>query len=55
LGNEKVLKTLIGFHAKGEEQAYMQQIDTIRNRLDYLNTQRVEVVCKANATQSVVD
>ena len=41
LGTEKVLKTLIGFHAKEEEAKYLDQINCIRNRIEYLDTQKV--------------
>jgi hypothetical protein len=33
LGNEKVLKVLIGFHAKEEEQRYNEQLDALRSRI----------------------
>jgi hypothetical protein len=55
LTNEKVLKILIGFHAKGEEKKYLEQIANIQERVDYLGTQKVEVVCQPSATQSVID
>jgi hypothetical protein len=45
LGNDKVLKVLIGFHAKEEENKYNDQVECIKSRIEYLGTQRVEVVC----------
>lgn len=55
LGSDKVLKTLIGFHAKDEGQKYKEQVECIKNRIDYLETQKVEVVCQPAATQKVID
>lgn len=55
LGSEKVLRTLISFHAKGEKQTYNEQIASLRARIDYLDTQRVDVVCQPSAAQNVVE
>lgn len=55
LHNEKVLKTLIGFHAKEEESKYIDQMECIKNRINYLDTQKVEVVCNPPATQKVIE
>lgn len=33
LASDKVLKTLIGFHAKEEESRYLDQLDCIKNRI----------------------
>jgi hypothetical protein len=55
LGNDKVLKVLIGFHAKEEEKKYNEQVDCIKNRIEFLGTQRVEVVCEPAAMQSVIE
>lgn len=55
LGNEKVLRTLIGFHAKKEDQHYWEEIDSIQTTINSLGTQKVEVVCQPAAAQSVID
>ena len=55
LEGDKVLKTLIGFHARGEEQTYQEQVESIRTRISYLETQKVEVVCQPAANQRVID
>lgn len=55
LGNEKVLKVLIGFYAKEEEQRYNEQVDALKNRIDYLGTQKVDVVCEPAAMQAVIE
>lgn len=52
---DKVLKTLIGFHARDEETRYLEQVECIRNRIDYLDSQKVEVVCNHPATQKVIE
>ena len=54
LATDKVLKTLIGFHAKEEESKYNEQITCIKNRIDFLETQKVEVVCNPPAAQKVI-
>jgi hypothetical protein len=55
LGNDKVLKVLIGFHAKEEEGRYNEQVEAIRGRIEYLGTQQVEVVCEPSAMQAVIE
>ena len=55
LGSDKVLKTLIGFHAKEEESRYLEQLTCLRDRLEYLDSQKVEVVCNPPATQKVIE
>lgn len=55
LGTDKVLKTLIGFHAREEEEKYLDQINCLKNRIEYLDTQKVEVVCNPPATQKVIE
>jgi anti-sigma28 factor (negative regulator of flagellin synthesis) len=55
LGGEKVLRTLISFHAKGEKQICNEQVASLRARIDHLDTQRVDVVCQPTMAQDVVD
>lgn len=55
LGTDKVLRTLIGYHAKKEDERYWKEIESIQNTISYLETQKVEVVCQPAATQSVID
>ena len=55
LGNDKVLKVLIGFHAKEEEKRYNEQVDAIKERIQYLGTQKVDVVCEPAALQAVIE
>ncbi len=54
LSTDKVLKTLISFHAKEEQSKYLDQVDNLKNRLEYLETQKVEVVCNPPAAQKVI-
>ena len=54
LGNDKVLKVLIGFHARGEEKKYNDEVDELKTRIEYLGTQKVEVVCEPAAMQAVI-
>jgi hypothetical protein len=55
LATEKVLKTLIGFHARGEEKQYLDQMADLQERVEHMNTQKVSVVCQPVAIQSVID
>jgi hypothetical protein len=55
LGNDKVLKVLIGFHAKEEEKRYNQQVGAIKERIEFLGTQKVDVVCEPSALQAVIE
>lgn len=55
LNGDKVLKTLIGFHAREEEASYLEQANNLRDRLDYLDSQKVEVVCSPPVTQKVIE
>lgn len=55
LQGDKVLKTLISFHARDEETKYTEQLECIKERVDYLDTQKVEVVCNPPATQKVIE
>lgn len=55
LNGDKVLKTLIGFHARDEEAKYSEQLHFIKDRIEYLDTQKVEVVCSPPATQKVIE
>ena len=50
-----MLKILIGFHAKEEEKRYKEQVDTIKERIQYLGTQKVDVVCEPAALQAVIE
>ena len=49
------MKTLISFHAREEEAKYVEQVDRIKERIDYLDSQKVEVVCSPPATQKVIE
>lgn len=55
LGGDKVLKVLIGFYAKREEQKYIEDIEAIRNRIGYLQEQKVEVITTPAISQKVID
>jgi hypothetical protein len=55
LGNDKVLKVLIGFHAKEEEKRYNEQVGAIKERIEFLGTQKVDVVCEPSALQAVIE
>ena len=41
LASDKVLKTTISFYAKTEDLRYSEQLACIKNRIDYLETQKV--------------
>lgn len=55
LAGEKVLRTLISFHAKNEEKQYWKEIESIQNTINFLHSQKVEVVCQPAAAQNVID
>ena len=55
LKNEKVLKTVIGFYSKNDEEKYRDSILAIRNRLGELEEQKVTVVSQQSSTQKIVD
>lgn len=50
-----MLKVLIGFYAKREEQKYIEDIEAIRNRIGYLQEQKVEVITTPAISQKVID
>ncbi len=47
LGNDKVLKVLIGFHAKEEEKRYNQQVGAIKERIGQNEIRYVSEFVKA--------
>ena len=55
LKNDKVLKTVISFYSKLEEEKYRENILRIRDGLSQLEEQKVTVICDNAPTQRIVD
>ena len=55
LKGDKVLKTVIGFYSKLEEEKYRESILRIRDGINQLDEQKVTVICDNAPTQRIVD
>lgn len=54
LRNDSVLKILVGFYVNESENKYNSQMENIKERVAYLDSQRVEVLCQPASSQKVI-
>lgn len=55
LSTDKVLKTLIGYYSKDEENKINNNLDVLRETIDVCSSKRIALICENSSIQKIIN